>query len=161
MRLGPGANQLEGGFQNGACQCLCLQGELQLLAASLADSPRSTDESDLGSFQITASALVPGVCEILCAPFKRGISISPSPLGLLKLIPAGLQSQTFWGLGACLPGAGSLGWGAQYGAQTPRSLRSTSAVVIILTCVGHPLLGCGSRLCAALPLLPILLWFLL
>ena len=37
-------------------------------------------------------------CELLCVPFKRGVSISPSPLGLLKLSPAGLQSQTFWGL---------------------------------------------------------------
>ena len=29
-----------------------------------------------GSFQITASALGPGACEILCAPFKSGVSIS-------------------------------------------------------------------------------------
>ena len=38
----------------------------------LGGSLRSTGGSDPGSFQITASALVPRVCEILCAPFKSG-----------------------------------------------------------------------------------------
>lgn len=55
--------------------------------ASPGDSPRSADGSDLGSFQIAASVLGPGTCEILCATFKSGVSISHSP--------AGLQSQMF------------------------------------------------------------------
>ena len=38
----------------------------------LGGSPRSTSGSDPGSFQITASALVPRVCKIWCAPFKSG-----------------------------------------------------------------------------------------
>ena len=78
--LDPGANSLEGGFQNGTCQCLCLQGELQLLLASSGDPPRSANESDLGSFQMTASALGPRGCEILCVPFQSGVSVSPNSL---------------------------------------------------------------------------------
>ena len=83
--------------QNGCCQCLCPQDELQLPPASPGDSPRSAGRSDPGSFQITA-ALHPGVCEILCEPFKSGVSISHSPLSLPKVIPTGLQSQTSGGL---------------------------------------------------------------
>ena len=74
------------------------QGELQLFSASLGVSPRSSGGSDPGSFQITASALAPGVCEILCASFKSGTSISHSPLALPKVIHARLQSQIFWGI---------------------------------------------------------------
>ena len=84
--------------QNGCHQCLCPQGELQFPPASLGGSPRSAGGSDPGSFQTTASALGPRAYEILCAPFKSGISISHIPLGLLKVSPAGLQSQKFWGL---------------------------------------------------------------
>lgn len=36
---------------------LCSQGELQFLPVSLGDSPRSTSRSELGSFQMTTSAL--------------------------------------------------------------------------------------------------------
>ena len=80
MGLDPGANSLEEGFQNGTCQCLCFQGELQLLLASSGDPPRSANESDLGSFQMTASVLGPRGCEILCVPFKSGVSVSPNSL---------------------------------------------------------------------------------
>lgn len=44
---------------------------------------------------MTASALVPGVCEIVCAPFKSGVSISCSPLYVLKASRTGLQTQMF------------------------------------------------------------------
>ena len=47
---------------------------------------------------MTASALGPGVCEILCVPFKGEVSVSNSPVGLPTVSPAGLQSQMFWGL---------------------------------------------------------------
>ena len=71
---GSDGKKLEGGFQdefqhqcspqNGCCQCLYPQGELQLPPVS----PRSVGRSDLESFQITASALGHGSCEIfLCA----------------------------------------------------------------------------------------------
>ena len=36
--------------------------------------------------------------EVLRAPFKSGVSVSPSPVGLLKLRPMGLQSEVLWGL---------------------------------------------------------------
>lgn len=42
------------------------------------------------------SVLGPGVCEILCATFKSGVSISHRHLGLLKESPDALQM--FWGL---------------------------------------------------------------
>ena len=55
------------------------------------ENPRSGScPSDLDCFQITTSALVPRACEIMCVPFKKGVSISDRPLGLLKVSPAGL-----------------------------------------------------------------------
>ena len=47
---------------------------------------------------LCASALGPGVYEILRASVMSEISISHSPLALLKVNPTGLQSQTLWGL---------------------------------------------------------------
>ena len=129
MGPGPGANNLEGGFHNVPCQhqcphgrmsspngchqCLCPQGELQWPSASPGSSPRSAGGSDPGSFQITASALGPGVCEIFCVPFNDGVSISYSPLTLPEVSPSCLQSQTFWGLSSWCRTTriGSLMWG--------------------------------------------------
>ena len=48
------------------------------------------------SFTLLLLPWVPEQCEILCAPFKRGISIYYSPQNLPKVCPAGLQSKTFW-----------------------------------------------------------------
>ena len=45
------------------------------------------------SYQITALALGPRVCEILYVSFKSEVSISPSLVGPLKLRPTGPQSQ--------------------------------------------------------------------
>ena len=87
----------EGASKNDCCQCLYSHSELQLPPAFPDDSWRSTYSSDPGSSQITAPDLGPRVCEILCAPFKSEISISPSPLGLAKVRPACLQSQMLWG----------------------------------------------------------------
>lgn len=47
--------------QYGLCQCLYLQGEVQLPPDSLGGSPRSASGSDSGSFHINASVLGPGV----------------------------------------------------------------------------------------------------
>lgn len=58
-----------------------------------------------------ASALGPGVCEVLCVPLKSEVSVSSSPRGL----PVGCQSQIF--LGAHLPAAGLLGWEAWCGVR--------------------------------------------
>ena len=112
--LGPSAKKLDGGFQTGACQPRCPRGgrsSSQVAAtsvcnprvssrchpASLGGSPRSAGGSDPGSFQITASVLGPRACKMLCAPFKSGVSISHSPLALLKASPSDLHSQMFWG----------------------------------------------------------------
>ena len=76
----------------------CSQDELHLLPASLEDALRSASASDPGSFQLTASALGPGACEILCVPFKSGVYISYSPLAFPKISPSGPQSHTFLGL---------------------------------------------------------------
>ena len=62
--------------KNECCQCLCAQGESWLPPDSLGSSPTSANGSDPGSFQITASALVFRVCEILCATFKSEVSVS-------------------------------------------------------------------------------------
>ena len=53
---------------------------------------------DPGSFQLTTFALSPRACEILCAPVKSGVPVSLSPLGVLKVNSADLQSHMFWGL---------------------------------------------------------------
>ena len=102
---------LVGGLQNGACQHQCSGGrrsspkwplpvstsqkESQLPPASPEGSPRSTIGSDPGTFQITASALGLGACEILQVPFKSRVSLPYSPPAIPY--PTGLQSQAFWG----------------------------------------------------------------
>ena len=75
--------------QNGYYQCLCPQAELQLLPASPGGSPRSAGGSDL-------LLRVLEHVRFLCVPFKSGVSISLSPLGLPKVSPAGLQGQILW-----------------------------------------------------------------
>ena len=62
------------------------------------DSPRPAGRSGPGTYQITAFALGRRACEILCAPFKSEVLISPNLVGLLQSSPAGLQGQMLWGL---------------------------------------------------------------
>lgn len=76
--------------QNGCYQNLCPQ-VTQLPPLSLGDSPRSAGGSDPGSFQITASALAPWVCEICVHPLRKETFISYSPLSVLNVSPTGLQ----------------------------------------------------------------------
>ena len=116
MGPGLGANELEKEFQDCTHQPWLLPGgrpnfQLWLMLASLSpkwttttqphpqgDPPSSIGRSGLGSYRVTACMLGPGAHEILCAPFKSEVSLSPSPWGPLKLSPAGLQSQMLWGL---------------------------------------------------------------
>ena len=86
--------------------------------------------------KITASSLGPAACEILCTPFKNGLSISHSPLGLLKVSSTGLQSQTFWGLSSQYKTRrpGSLMWGLD-----PLFLREN-----LCNCNYPPFVGCPS-----------------
>lgn len=74
------------------------QGGPQLPPTSLGDSSRPERMSGPGFYQITAFAMGSGAHKILCMPFKSEVSISYSPLGVLKLSPTGLKSQLFWGL---------------------------------------------------------------
>lgn len=78
----------EGAPQNGLRQCLCPQEESQLLP------PLCQQVGLTQTLQTTASALGPGVCEVLCVPLKSEVSVSSSPRGL----PVGCQSQIFWEL---------------------------------------------------------------
>ena len=144
----------EGAPQNGCCQYLYPQGELQLPPASPGASPRSAGRSDPEFFQTTVSALGPTVREIVCAPFKSGVSISHSPLDHVKVSPSGLQSHTFWGLHFLLSYPS---WGAQYGTQTPCSLGRTSAVVIMFSFVDHSPRGMGLECTITLPTPPAVL----
>lgn len=61
-------------------------------------SPRSATGSDLGYFQVTICALGLRECNILCFPFKNGVSLSCSPLNLPYASPTVFQKQMFWGL---------------------------------------------------------------
>lgn len=105
-------------------------------------SPRSVGQSDPGPFQITASAVGPGEGEISCAPSESEVCISHSPLGLQKVSPIRLQSQTFWGLVFLVQeptGETDVG-------SDPALLGGTAVTVAALPSVGRP---------------PALLWFLL
>ena len=119
----------------------------------LGDSPRPAGRSGPGSYQIIVFVLGPSGHEILCAHFKSEVFISPSPLGLPKLNPTGLQSQ----MGACLPSAEPLGWGAQRGALNSLSCGRTSVISLQFVCC--PPVGMGFDSIMSPPLLPISLWF--
>ena len=60
----------------------------KLCPVSLGGSGRLAGGSGPGSFQSTASAFSLGICE-------GGVSIPHSPLAVPRVIPAGLQIQTF------------------------------------------------------------------
>ena len=65
-----------------------------------------------------------GACENVCVLFKRGVSISHSPLALLKVSPNGFKARCPWG---------SSSWcrGAHSGSRLPLVLERTSANVIL------------------------------
>lgn len=73
--------------------------------ASPGVSPRSAGGSGPSFFQITTSAMHPVACEILCGSFKSEVSISCSPLALMKVSLSGLHSQMF---GVCFSVVGLL-----------------------------------------------------
>ena len=110
--LGLIADKLEEEFPNSACQlhCPCGRKRLPKIAVAIVCIPKvspvvscllggysgSAGGYGPGSFQISTSALGPKVYEILCTFSKSRVFISDS-LTLLKVSPAGLQSQMLWG----------------------------------------------------------------
>jgi len=62
------------------------------------------------------SALGPSARESLCAPFKNGVSVSPSPVELLPESPTGLQWQMLQGF--FLPVPDPCMWGFDVGLRT-------------------------------------------
>lgn len=64
--------------------------------AYLGGYARSVSEFDLGSFQINASTLGFGVCEILYMPFKGRVYAFYKPLAFIYNSPSLFQSQPSW-----------------------------------------------------------------
>ena len=145
--------------QNGCYQNLCPQDDSSCLHVSLGDSPRSAGGSDPGSFQITASALAPWACEILCASFKKRDSCFLQPSECPECKPHWSSKSSI--LGIHLPGAGPLGNGEPsvvLGPLTPwrKPLQSSSFSHLWVSSSGNEY-----RLyCISAPPLRILLWFL-
>lgn len=100
---------------------------VHLPPASLRGSPRLAGVADPHFLRIIASALGPRACKICMCTFKSGLFIPHSSYLSWKLSP---QSSKPSVLGACLPCAGRLHWGAQCGAQLSQSLGRISVVVI-------------------------------
>ena len=100
-------------------------------SASLRCSSKSAGGSDPGSLQNIVYSLGPRVCEILCAPFESGVSISYSSLALLKVkaSPSGFPCSVFWALFFLVldPKLGGSVW-----VHRLHSLGRASAIIIIL-----------------------------
>lgn len=109
--------------------------------AFLGGFPRLAIQSAPGSFQITLCWISEYVRFFTCS-----LRTAPQfPTSLWFSCIQVFKSQT--SLGAHLSSTGSLGWGAQYGAQTASSLGRASAILIIFLFVGCPPEGVGFRLC--------------
>ena len=138
-------------------QCLCPHGEPQLPPASPGDTSWPAGRSGPGSWEVTAFALGSGACEILCALFKCGLSVSPSPVEVLQLSPTGLQREITWGFPLLMsdPQDGNLMWVSELSL-----LWEQFCDIIILQFVCHPpgeywiWLYCECTL-------PTVLWFLM
>ena len=144
--------------QNGCCICVPWVCSSCLLPPWEA-FPRSTGRADPSSSQIIASSLGPETCELLCAPFKRGVSISSRPMALLKLNPLVFQAKCSRGLSSWhrTPRVGSL----------MQSLDTFLLWENLCSCNYSPLHGfpaqqvIGLNYTTYLALLPNSLWFLL
>ena len=161
-RAGPGINKLEGGSPNSACQSQCPHGGVSspkwLLPGSmspvwvpiaslfLGGSPR---ESDLGSFQTTASALGLVSCEVLCAPFKSAVYFL-QPSGTLRKPhwPSNLNILGNLSSQCKTLGLGSLMWGSD-----PLLLGENLCNCNYPLVCGSPTWGMGLGYTTSLPLL--------
>ena len=82
-----------------------------VIPASTGDPPKPPDMSGSRSYQITAFALNPSACEILCAFFKTEVLISPNPMEQLQSNLQAFKDK-------CSEGASSQCWMPRRGAMT-------------------------------------------
>ena len=102
-------------------------------------------------FQITAPRLGFRACETLCVLLNNRVSVSYNPLGLLKVSPAGLQSQVFSKFIFLVQAP----WPASLMCHYPWFWGRVSSVMIIPQLVGHPLEDMGLDYTVFPPLLVI------
>ena len=88
---------VEGAPKSGCHQYQCPWVSCSHPLALLGDLSTLAYRSGSASYEITAFTLGPSACETVCPPFTSEMSISTSPLGLLKLSPAGLQTRMLGG----------------------------------------------------------------
>ena len=126
--------------------------------ASPGDSPRTTGRSGPGSCHLIAFALATSVYEILCAPFKSEVSISPTPVGFPKLAPLAFKAKCSGvSFSQCrTPRLGSLMWGSELSL-----LWENLCNITILQFVGCLPRDMGFDYIASPPLLLVSFWFLL
>ena len=103
--------------------------------AAPGDSPRSAGWSDPGTCQDYCFCSGSRSVRFCVHPFKSE-DYFPQPSRTPQIKPCCPSKPN--APGACLPGAGPLGWGAQYGAQNSHYSGRTSAIVIILHFVCCP-----------------------
>ena len=119
--------------------------------SSLEGPPRPSSRSAWGSYQIIAFSLNHSACEILCE-----VSVFPSPAGLPKWSPAGLQSQMLKGL--IFLEQDLWVWGPEIGLRTLTPVGDTLQYNYFPV-FGLPTWGVWHFYMASLPLLSIWLWF--
>lgn len=114
-------------------QCPCPQGEQQSNPSSLGKSKISRYVWPQNLIISLLLSWVLGHVRFLCMPLKSEISISPSPVELLKLSPTGLQGQRLWGLIflLCIP----LDWESDGGSGFSLLWEN---LCNILQCMSHP-----------------------
>lgn len=117
------------------------------------------DKTDIfytGFFQITASVLGLGACDILCAPFRSRISIYFSSLAFLTVSPVAIKVKyPAWLIFQYNPPD----LGVWYKGQISWSLEKTSTVVIMLPFVGHLPRNMGPDYLESPLILPVLLCY--
>lgn len=128
-----------------------------MLSASLEGSSSCPTGPNPVSFQITAPALILGVCEIWHTHFKGRLSVSYNPPALLYLNPTGLQSS----MGFCSCCGTPQAEKPQVGLRQPLFLRKTS-IINIIPFLGHIPRRIRLNCSVTLPslLIRILFWFL-
>lgn len=83
------------------CTCTSISGESSYRSLPFWHTPYGQSISftyNPGAFETAASVMGLGVGDIVCLPFKSGVSVSYILLSLPEFSPADFQSQRLWGL---------------------------------------------------------------